>query len=84
MTLLPERRILRFTDSGAVLSGESGEREYTADTCVVAMGVRARRELLEALRSKYAQGVIPVGDCEGGTNLYDANHTAYFGALSVL
>ena len=82
--LLPEHRILRFTGKGAVLSHQGAEKLVRADTCVVALGVKPRMDLLNQLRGRYAQGVIPVGDCEGGTNLYDANHTAYFGALSVL
>ena len=84
VTLLPEHRILRFTPEGAVLSSPEGETLLSADSCVIAMGVRPRRELLEQLQTRYAQGVIPVGDCEGGTNLYDATHTAFFGALRVL
>ena len=40
--------------------------------------------LIPSHAGDYAQGVVPVGDCEGGTNLYDATHTAYFGALRVL
>lgn len=82
--LLPEHRILRFTEQGAVLSTAEGEKEILADTCIVALGVKPRRELLHQLQSKYAQGIIPVGDCEGGTNLYDATHTGFFGALTVL
>ena len=84
VTLLPERRILRFTETGAVLETEGGEETVRADSCVIALGVRPRTALLEQLQDKYAQGVVPVGDCEGGTNLYDATHTAYFGALRVL
>ena len=82
--LLPEHKILRFTPEGAVLGTREGEKPVRADACVIALGVKPRKTLLEALRGKYAQGVIPAGDCEGGTNLYDANHTAYFAALSVL
>lgn len=82
--LLPEHRLLRFTEKGAVLSTREGEKEIAADTCIIALGVRPRRELLQQLQGKYAQGIIPVGDCEGGTNLYDATHTGYFGALTVL
>ena len=82
--LLPERRILRFTDRGALVEGPEGEELLEADTCVIALGVRRRTELLEALTARYATGIIPIGDCEGGSNLYDANHTAYFGAMRVL
>ncbi|MBQ9268221.1 MAG: FAD-dependent oxidoreductase, partial [Oscillospiraceae bacterium] len=84
VTLLPERRVLRFAPEGAVLASPEGETLLPADSCVIAMGVKPRRELLGQLQARYAQGVIPVGDCEGGTNLYDATHTAYFGALRVL
>ena len=84
VTLLPEHRILRFTESGAVLAAGDGEKLVAADTCVIALGVKPRQDLLHQLRAKYAQGVIPVGDCEGGSNIYDATHTAYFGALSIL
>lgn len=84
VTLLPKHRILRFTDNGAVLETAEGEKTFSADTCIVALGVKPRKELLTALRKSYAKGIIPVGDCEGGNNIYDATHTAYFGALTVL
>ena len=58
------------------MPGEQGEAAG-GSVCLTA-------ELLEQLQTRYAQGVIPVGDCEGGTNLYDATHTAFFGALRVL
>jgi len=84
VTLLPEHRILRFTDEGAILSTTAGEKEIFADNCIIALGVKPRQELLHQLQEKYAQGIIPVGDCEGGTNLYDATHSGYFGALLIL
>ena len=84
VTLLPEHRIVRFAETGAVLASAEGEETVAADTCIVALGVKPRRELLSQLQRRYAQGIIPVGDCEGGSNLYDATHTAYFGALTVL
>ncbi len=84
VTLLPEHRILEFTGTGAVLETRDGQAAVSADTCIVALGVKPRRILLESLQEKYARGVIPVGDCEGGNNIYDATHTAYFGALRVL
>ena len=83
VTLMPERKVLRFDQNGAVLSGPSGEEAVTADTCIVAMGVRRRTALLNELQTTYAQGVIPVGDCEGGINIYDATHSAYFAARAI-
>lgn len=84
VTLLPEHKVLSFTADGAVLSGPDGEFTQSADTCIIALGVKKRIDLLTALQKEYAMGVIPVGDCEGGTNLYDATHSGYFAALSVL
>ena len=84
VTLLPEHRVMRFTETGAVLQSVDGEALAEADTCIIAMGVRRRTKLTQALRQVYAQGVIPVGDCEGGTNIYDATHTAFFAALSIV
>ena len=55
-----------------------------AQQCIIALGVRKNTALLDQLRSHYAGGIIPIGDCEGGNNIYDATHTAYFAALKCL
>ena len=55
----------------------------SADSFVLALGVRPNTELGESLRVRYPLDVYTVGDCAGGHNLYDATHTAYFAALSL-
>ena len=82
--LLPEHRVERFIGTGAVLSGPGGVVEETADTCVIAMGVRPDPALLDALRARFPVDVLPAGDLDGGVNLYDAIHSAHFAALRVL
>lgn len=82
--LLPERRVERFTARGAVLSGPDGTMEEEADTCVIALGVRADTTLLDQLREKYPLEVLSAGDVDGGANLYDATHSAHFAALRIL
>lgn len=82
--LLPERRVERFTSNGAVLTGPGGTEEERADTCVIALGVRADTTLLDALREKYPLEVLSAGDVSGGVNLYDAIHSAHFAALKVI
>ena len=82
--LLPEYRVERFTGAGAVLSGPDGVVEERADTCIVALGVKADTALLDQLRGRYPLEVIPAGDVSGGVNLYDATHSAHFAALKVL
>ncbi len=82
--LLPEHRIVRFTESGAELSGPDGAVTETADTCILALGVKADTALLDELRGRYPVDIIPAGDCAGGQNLYDATHSAHFAALKIV
>ena len=130
MTLLPERRILRFVPEGielestspvervpdaeavaaepaddlaevtdaeeslidAVKSGVEADgivgttvgEFLPADQCIIALGVRKNTALADQLRAVYAEGIYLIGDCEGGSNIYDATHTAYFAALRCL
>ena len=84
VTLLPEHRVERFADTGAVLSRGGDTVEWAADTCIVALGVRADTALLDALRGKYPVDVLPAGDVSGGVNLYDATHSAHFAALKIV
>ena len=82
--LLPEHRVERFTAQGAVLSGPDGTAEERADTCIIALGVRADTTLLDQLREKYPLEVLSAGDVDGGTNIYDATHSAHFAALRIV
>ena len=84
MRLLPERRVERFIAQGAVLSGPDGTMKEEADTCVIALGVRADTTLLDQLREKYPLEVLSAGDVDGGANLYDATHSAHIAALRIL
>lgn len=82
--LLPEHRVERFTGTGAVLAGPDGAAEETADTCVIAMGVRADTTLLDQLRERYPLEVLSAGDLDGGKDIYDATHSGHFAALRVV
>lgn len=82
--LLPEHRVEKFTKTGAVLTSPEGTVEEQADTCIIALGVKADKSLLDELRGKYPLEVIPAGDVSGGVNLYDATHSAHFAALKIL
>ncbi len=88
VTLLPRHRILRFSEGGVWLrkegeaSGASPEFFFPAYACVIALGVKRRTDLLDRLRARYSSScVIPIGDCEGGHNIYDATHTAFWAAM---
>ncbi len=83
--LLPEHTVTSFTDGGVQVSGADGAPILLpADTAIVALGVRPNNQLGQTLEAKYATGVRCVGDCAGGKNLYDATHSAYFAALSIV
>ncbi len=82
--LLPEHRVERFIAQGAMLSGPDGSAEEQADTCIIALGVKADTALLDQLREKYPLQVLPAGDVDGGTNIYDATHSAHFAALRIV
>lgn len=83
--LLPQHTVAEFADAGALLTGPDGKPvEVAADTCIIALGVRADTALLDELRGRYPLEVHPAGDVAGGVNLYDATHTAHFAALKVL
>ena len=76
--LLPGHRVERFTAQGAALSGPDGTAEERADTCIIAQA------LLDQLREKYPLEVLSAGDVDGGTNIYDATHSAHFAALRIV
>lgn len=69
-------------DEGLV--GQTVVQFLPAEACIIALGVRPETALLDELRAAYAGGIIPIGDCDGGHNIYDATHSAYFAALREL
>ena len=78
--LLPEHNIDGFTEEGAILNGQL----FEADTCIIALGVKADTALYDELHAKYPVDVHPAGDIAGGNNIYDATHSAHFAALRIV
>ena len=72
--------LLKAMEAGSVTvkdtaSGE--ESRITADTVILAMGVRSNRPEIDALRETFGDNLILVGDaCKPG-QIYDALHSAY-------
>ena len=77
--LLPGHSIDGFTAEGAILNGEL----FETDTCIIALGVRADTALYDTLHAKYPVDVHAAGDIAGGSNIYDATHSAHFAALRI-
>ena len=83
--LLPEHTVTSFTDGGVMVRGADGSSAaLPADTAVIALGVKPATALADFLEAKYPGCVRRVGDCAGGKNIYDATHSAYFAALSIV
>ena len=81
---LGERHVIRFAAEGVLVRGSDGIAELLpCDTAVIAFGTRADTALYDALRTVYPGDVYPIGDCAGGKNIYDANHSALFAALRI-
>jgi 2,4-dienoyl-CoA reductase-like NADH-dependent reductase (Old Yellow Enzyme family)/thioredoxin reductase len=84
VVLIGDRRISRFTDSGVeVVDGKGNISLIEGDTIVIALGVKSNSELAEIVRATYVLNVKMAGDVAGGKNIYDANHTGFFAALSI-
>ena len=83
--LVGSEKIAAFTDSGLkTVTAEGEEKEYAADTCVLALGVKPDNHLAMELLSRYAEGVYVVGDCVStGRVLADANQEAFHAALGI-
>ncbi|MBI2917454.1 MAG: FAD-dependent oxidoreductase [Chloroflexi bacterium] len=71
VVLMPETECLEIRNGGVVVSRAGQRQEIPADTVVLAMGARPRRELEFALRKQGVE-VHLVGDCVAPRRLLDA------------
>lgn len=84
ITILGDRKIMAFSEEGVLV--EDSKRQHSlipCETAVIALGVKPSTLLGTRLSSLYSAGVLLAGDCAGGKNLYDANHTAFFAAKRI-
>lgn len=63
-------------ESGAIVSKDGEKRVLSADTIVLAMGVRSENSLFEYLRKKKVK-VHAIGDCKKPRKVIDAVHEAF-------
>ena len=78
ITVLPETSFQRVSENGAIVSDASGEeRELTADTVILALGVRKNPDQLERL-SNIVPETYFIGDAREVGDVYSATHDAYF------
>ncbi len=83
--LVGGEKIAEFTPAGLkTVTADGQEKDYTADTCVLALGVKPDNKLAQELLSRYAEGVYVVGDCVStGRLLADANQEAFHAAIRI-
>ena len=75
-------RAVEITEAGVKGESEQGAAFYEADTVIIALGFRAKREEADALRL-CAPEFHQVGDCLSVKTVYEATRTAYHIAMGI-
>ena len=76
-------RCTRVTDGGVFAVNEGGEEVfYEADTVLLAVGLRSRKEMVESLRG-CAPDFSVIGDCLEPATVMEAIHMGYFSAMNI-
>lgn len=73
------RQLTAVTESGVTVKDTATGEEtiIPADTVILAMGVRANRELYDGLRKEFGDKLILVGDSSRPGQIYDALHSGH-------
>jgi 2,4-dienoyl-CoA reductase (NADPH2) len=84
ITLMLETTVERITDEGIVVKKDGQEQTVPADTVVLAAGMDARKELLQALQTEAAiDDVRSAGDCVAPRKAFNAMHDGHKAGLEV-
>jgi pyruvate/2-oxoglutarate dehydrogenase complex dihydrolipoamide dehydrogenase (E3) component len=77
------RKVTRITEEGVFALNEKGEELfYGADTVLLAVGLRARTQVVESLRNTTPDFVV-IGDCQRPATAMEAIHMGYFSAMNI-
>lgn len=72
-----------ITDNGvAAVDKKGGKTLFDGDTVVVAVGLRSRTDIVDALRET-APEFIPIGDCLKSRTVLEAVRTGYDAGMSI-
>ena len=66
-----------ITDEGVIATNQQGRQTFKADTVVLAMGLKPRKELYEALKDKVPE-LYAIGDCVEARKILNAIHEGFF------
>lgn len=76
--LIGDSKIVSFTEQGVLTEDLRGEeREFFADTCIIAMGLKSENALFTRLQESLSIPVYAVGDCSSVGTVRSANFDAF-------
>ena len=82
MRILTNTRLEAIEDDGAIVSGKQGEEKLTADTVILALGLKANHQLYDQLIAADKEAYL-VGDAVKAGKIFDAFHTGYRVGLKI-
>lgn len=82
MRILTNTRLEAIEDDGAIVSGKQGEEKLTADTVILALGLKANHQLYDQLIAADKEAYL-VGDSVKAGKIFDAFHTGYRVGLKI-
>lgn len=82
--LVGDCKIIRFTDEGVVIQDRNGaEKTITADTCIIALGLKSENKLAKEIQEKLSVKTYVVGDCNSVGTVRSANMEGFNVAVEI-
>ena len=82
MRILTNTRLEAIEDDGAIVSSKQGEEKLTADTVILALGLKANHQLYDQLIAADKEAYL-VSDAVKAGKIFDAFHTGYRVGLKI-
>lgn len=84
INMMPNTKVIKFTEDGVLVETEEGEKLLPSDTAVHAFGIKSVNEFGFELMKKYPGRVLIIGDANKVNCIYDAVHSGYQAASSLV
>lgn len=75
-------KIKELTPSGAIVENADGVQDLSADTVILAMGMKPDNEIARSIADKYVNAVI-IGDCKAVGQIGEAVHDGFMAAWTI-
>lgn len=81
-----QSKCVEIKEHGVIIEGADGAREQLeADTVIYAVGMKARTDVVEKLRSTgLYRRFFTIGDCNTPSRIKDATHGGYYAAMDII